>query len=191
MNAPSRHARVAMASSTLALAMILMSFAAVPLYSLFCRATGYGGATQVSAAAPAALGARNTTVRFDANVGGGLGWTFRPAQPEISARDGDVVTATYVLRNEGATETTAVAAFNVTPELAGSYFNKLQCFCFTEQTLKPGETREETVVFYVDPAIERDRDTADIGTITLSYTFFPVKTASGPLASRATGAVQR
>ncbi len=186
-----RDRRLAIALVALTAAMVGLSFAAVPLYSLFCKVTGFGGTTQVASVAPNALGQAKVTVRFDSNVSGGLAWTFHPDQENVTVATGETKTITYTLRNDTARETTGIASFNVTPELAGQYFNKIQCFCFTEQTLKPGETREENVVFFVDPAIEKDPEFNRMTTITLSYTFFPAKTPAASSAASAPAPVSK
>ena len=153
-----------------------LGFASVPLYRMFCEATGIDGTTNRGETAPGGTG-RQITVAFDSNVGKGLNWAFRPEIEEetidIGARDMAFFTAT----NRAATPVTGTATFNVTPAQAGKYFTKIQCFCFTEQTLKPGETARMPVIFYVDPKIADDPDARDISTITLSYTFYPVEKA--------------
>ena len=161
-----------------------LAFASAPLYSIFCQLTGYGGTTQV-ASAPPEEGAieRAITIRFDSNVAPGLPWTFEAETPSISIRIGQTATVFYKITNTGADETVGVAAFNVQPDLSGSYFNKLECFCFTDMRLKPGETVEVPVVFFVDPAIVKERDLDNLDTITLSYTFFTSKNATKPVAA--------
>ena len=155
--------------------MIALAYAAVPLYDLFCRTTGFGGTTQVSKAAPDQVLGRKITVRFDANVAGGLPWRFEPEVTSIDVKVGEVVTVKYVATNLSARETTAVAAYNVAPLTVGSYFQKINCFCFSEQRLKAGERQEMAVVFYVDPALAKDAENDGLNTITLSYTFNPVR----------------
>jgi cytochrome c oxidase assembly protein subunit 11 len=155
--------------------MIALSYAAVPLYNLFCRTTGFGGTTQVSRVAPKQSIGREVTVRFDSNVAGGLPWRFEPEANSIRLRIGDVVTVKYHVTNLSARETVGQAAYNVTPLTVGAYFVKINCFCFTEQRLKPGAKEDMTVVFYVDPALAKDADQNGLNTITLSYTFYPVK----------------
>jgi len=152
--------------------MVGASFAAVPFYNWFCRQTGFGGVTQVSEKAPTEVLGRKVTVRFDSNVAPGLPWKFEPEQNEISLRIGEVATVHYKVINEAAREITAQAAYNVSPPQVGAYFTKINCFCFTQQTLAAGETREMTVVFYVDPSIVKDQDLDRLNTITLSYTFY-------------------
>jgi cytochrome c oxidase assembly protein subunit 11 len=155
--------------------MVGAAFAAVPFYTWFCRTTGYAGTTQVAKAAPAGMLDRKITVRFDANVGPGLPWKFEPEVNSIDLKIGEVATVYFKVTNEAARPTAGQAAYNVTPPTTGAYFTKINCFCFTEQQLKPGETREMTVVFYVDPALVRDSDQDDLNTITLSYTMYPVR----------------
>ncbi|MBI3435118.1 MAG: cytochrome c oxidase assembly protein [Proteobacteria bacterium] len=155
--------------------MVGMSFAAVPLYDWFCRTTGFGGTTQVAVTAPGDVLARVVNVRFDANIDAALPWRFAPAQTSVSVRIGEVVTAVYHVTNLTARETAGIAAYNVAPLTVGAYFHKINCFCFNEVRLKPGERQELTVVFYVDPALARDREQDDLDTITLSYSFFPVR----------------
>lgn len=166
---------VAVACGALVGCMIGASYAAVPLYNWFCRATGFGGTTQVSAAAPAGQTGRTMKIRFDSNVGPGLPWKFEPEQNAIDVKVGEVVTVNYHVTNLSARETWATAAYNVAPLTVGAYFVKINCFCFTEQHLKPGEKQDMTVVFYVDPALVKDADQDDLNTITLSYTFYPQK----------------
>jgi len=165
--------------------MVGAAYAAVPFYNWFCRATGYNGTTQVAISAPSdAPLARKVAVRFDSNVTGGLPWKFEPEKNEIEIRIGEVVTVYYKVTNLSARTTTGQAAYNVTPLSVGSYFDKINCFCFTEQTMAPGETREMAVVFYVDPSIAKDSENDGLNTITLSYTFYPVREPSvKPLAA--------
>jgi len=167
--------------------MVGMAYAAVPLYDWFCRATGFNGTTQVSTAAPGEVLDRKITIRFDANVGGGLPWRFEPEQNTIEVKIGEVVTINYRVINLSARETTGLAAYNVAPLNLGAYFQKINCFCFNEQKLKAGEKREMPVVFYVDPALVRDSDAADLNSITLSYTFYPQREPSRPVAETRTG----
>jgi cytochrome c oxidase assembly protein subunit 11 len=155
--------------------MVGMAFAAVPLYSWFCRTTGFGGTTQVATLAPANVLDRRIEVRFDANVSGGLPWRFEPEQTSLVARIGEVVTVNFVVTNESALETTGQAAYNVSPPTVGAYFSKINCFCFTEQRLLPMEKRAMPVVFFIDPALVKDSEQDDLSTITLSYTMYPVR----------------
>jgi cytochrome c oxidase assembly protein subunit 11 len=171
-----RDAVVAASCGLVVVLMVGASYAAVPFYNWFCRATGFNGTTQVATAAPVnGPIARKISVRFDSNVAGGLPWKFEPEQTEIEVRIGEVVTVYYTVTNQSARETTGQAAYNVAPLTVGKYFEKINCFCFTEQTMAPGEKREMPVVFYVDPSILNDNDNATLNTITLSYTFHPVR----------------
>ena len=171
-----RDALVAASCGLVVVLMVGASYAAVPFYNWFCRATGFNGTTQVATAGPTAGPiARKISVRFDSNVAGGLPWKFEPEQTEIEIPIGQVTTIYYTVTNQSARETTGQAAYNVTPLTVGSYFEKINCFCFTEQTMAPGEKREMPVVFYVDPSIANDHDNDTLNTITLSYTFYPVR----------------
>lgn len=163
--------------------MVGASYAAVPLYNWFCKTTGFGGTTQVAEKAPDHILERTLAIRFDSNVAPGLPWKFIPEQNEIRVRIGEVATVKYKVVNEAAREITAQASYNVSPPQVGVYFNKINCFCFTEQTLKAGETREMAVVFYVDPSIVKDRDQDNLNTITLSYTFYRLPDAARPVAA--------
>ncbi len=184
--------RTATACVALVVAMVGAAYAAVPLYDLFCRMTGFGGTPMIASSAPAGVSDRTITVRFDANVTGGLPWRFSAEMPSVEARLGETVTVFYKVRNAGPEATTGIASFNVQPALAGAYFNKLQCFCFTEQTLQPGETMDSAVVFFVDPALADDPNVRDLNSITLSYTYFPAKGAKPITTSAvATGATAR
>jgi len=167
--------------------MIGASYAAVPFYNWFCKTTGYGGTTQVAEKAPDHILDRTVTVRFDSNVTPGLPWKFVPEQNEIQARIGEVVTVQYKVVNQAARDVSAQASYNVSPPQVGIYFNKINCFCFTEQTLKAGETREMAVVFYIDPSIVKDRDQDDLNTITLSYTFYRLPDPARPVAEAPDG----
>jgi cytochrome c oxidase assembly protein subunit 11 len=180
-----RDALVAAMCGLVVVLMVGAAYAAVPFYNWFCRTTGFNGTTQVAASAPssAPLG-RTIEVRFDANVAGGLPWKFEPETTAIKVRIGEVTTIYYNVTNQSARATTGQAAYNVAPLTVGAYFQKINCFCFTEQTFAPGEKREMPVVFYVDPAIVNDHDNDGLNTITLSYTFYPVREpATQPVAS--------
>ena len=171
-----RDAAVASICGFVVVLMVGASYAAVPFYNWFCRATGFNGTTQVATSAPSdAPLERKIAVRFDANVGPGLPWKFEPEQNEIEVRIGEVVTVFYTVTNQAARATAGVAAYNVAPLTVGAYFQKINCFCFTEQTMGPGEKREMPVVFYVDPALAKDSENDGLKTITLSYTFYPVR----------------
>jgi cytochrome c oxidase assembly protein subunit 11 len=171
-----RDATVAAICGFVVVLMVGAAYAAVPFYNWFCRATGFNGTTQVATAAPSAAPLeRKISVRFDSNVAGGLPWKFEPEQTEIEVRIGEVTTVFYKVTNQSARTTAGQAAYNVAPLTVGSYFEKINCFCFTEQTMAPGETRQMPVVFYVDPSIVKDSDNDGLNTITLSYTFYPVR----------------
>jgi cytochrome c oxidase assembly protein subunit 11 len=173
---PGRDTTVAALCGLLVALMVGASYAAVPFYNWFCRATGFNGTTQVATSAPTADPLqRKVAVRFDSNVAGGLPWKFEPEQTEIEVKIGQVVTVFYTVTNQSARTTTGQAAYNVAPLTVGAYFQKINCFCFTEQTMAPGEKREMPVVFYVDPAIVADSENDGLNTITLSYTFYPVR----------------
>jgi cytochrome c oxidase assembly protein subunit 11 len=186
-NNPHRASRrdllVAFACGGFVAAMVGASYAAVPLYSWFCRTTGFGGTTQVAHSAPAHISARQVTVRFDSNVAGGLPWSFEPERRTIDVRLGEVVTVYYKVTNEAARVTTGQAGYNVSPPTVGIYFEKINCFCFTQQTMKPGETRDMAVVFYVDPKLAKDSEQDALKEITLSYTFYPVREPEQPVAA--------
>ncbi|QRM54565.1 cytochrome c oxidase assembly protein [Sinorhizobium sp. BG8] len=172
------------ACATFVVAMVGMAYAAVPLYQMFCQVTGYNGTTQRVEQASDVVLDKKIKVRFDANVGNGLPWTFEPVQREIELKIGETVQVAYKAKNISSRETTGQAIFNVTPQQAGAYFNKVQCFCFTETKLKAGEEMEMPVVFFVDPAIVDTVETKNIHTITLSYTFYPHE-GPKPVASAA------
>jgi cytochrome c oxidase assembly protein subunit 11 len=167
-----RNVAAVLASLGIVAAMVGLSYASVPLYRLYCQVTGYQGATRTALRAPDAASAATITVRLDANVNNTLPWSFTPEQPQVTMALGESVTAVYRVKNLSDKPTVGSATFNVTPFDSGQYFNKIQCFCFTEHALKPGESAELPVTFFVDPKIRDNPDTADIGTITLSYTFF-------------------
>ncbi len=164
--------------------MIGMAYAAVPLYKMFCQATGYGGTTQrVEKQYAGRVLDRDITVRFDANTNG-IPWQFQPVARSVTMKIGETTQAHYSATNKFDRAVTGRATFNVQPELAGPYFNKVECFCFTDTTLKPGETLDMPVLFYVDPDIVNVPELKDLKTITLSYTMFPVE-KNKPVASSA------
>lgn len=182
-----RNRRTMLGAFAMALAMLGLGFAAVPLYDLFCRMTGFGGTTQVASAAEAdqaqslaermsgSAGARQFSIRFDANTASDMPWEFRPVQVIDRVSIGQRDMATYIARNNSSVPVTGTATFNVEPEQAGAYFNKIQCFCFTEQTLQPGQEVRMPVLFYVDPAVLEDPNMEGVEQITLSYTFHRAK----------------
>lgn len=153
--------------------MIGMSYAAVPFYKMFCRVTGYGGTVRQVEQASTVILDKTIKVRFDGNVANGLPWKFAPDQREVTMRIGETKQIFFHAKNLSNKETTGQATFNVTPDQTGAYFNKIQCFCFTETTLKPGEELEMPVLFFVDPDIVKEAETKSVSTITLSYTFYP------------------
>jgi len=155
-------------------AMVGGSYAAVPLYRIFCQVTGFGGTTNVAEKPSARVSKRVITVRFDATVNG-VPWAFQPEQRAIKTHVGETTLAFYRAENFGSTGVTGSATFNVTPLKAGQYFSKIECFCFTEQHLAAGESVDMPVSFFIDPAIELDRNMDEVHTITLSYTFYPVE----------------
>lgn len=176
--------RVGMLAAGLGVSMFALAFISAPLYDLFCRTTGFFGATQIAKTAPATASNQTVEVRFDANVAQGLPWRFEPEQAKMTVRLGEPNTAVYKVTNTSNRDITALASYNVTPGEAGLFFNKIQCFCFTEQTVKAGQTEELSVVFFVDPAMLKDDDSKSIDTITLSYTFFGQKKEAKPFADR-------
>ncbi len=152
--------------------MLGASFAAVPLYRLFCSATGYGGTTQTAERAPDGRGARRIQVHFDANVAPGLAWRLTPEVPDIMVTPGETKTIFFRVENLSDATSSGQARFNVAPDQAGAWFDKISCFCFTEQTLKPHEKAEWPVVFFLDPKLDQDKTMAAVDAITLSYTMF-------------------
>ena len=183
----SRNDRVVLYCAAGVVFMTGLSFAAVPLYDLFCRATGYDGTPQRATAAPAAdkIANRTITIRFDSNVDPKLGWSFQPVARSVKVRVGENKLAFFRAKNEEGIPVVGHASFNVAPEKAAIYFAKIQCFCFVEQKLEPGQTVDMPVSFFVDPAILDDRNLDDVTEITLSYTFYPsVKQAAAPARPR-------
>jgi cytochrome c oxidase assembly protein subunit 11 len=171
--------RVALYALLIAAGMLALGFAAVPLYRMFCQVTGLNGTTQRAdgAQAPGAVVGKIVNVRFDANVAPSLDWRFEPEQRVERVAIGAREMAFFTATNLSDKPITGTANFNVTPDQAGQYFTKVQCFCFTEQTLQPGESVRMPVIYYVDPRLIEDQDARDISEITLSYTFFPVDSA--------------
>ena len=169
--------RFAVALGVLVAGMVGLAFASVPLYKLFCQVTGYGGTPRIETAGTnAVVSAKRIDVRFDANTDPHIPWRFNPEQVKLTVKLGEPTLAFYRAHNNGKDTVTGTAVFNVTPYKAGPYFSKIQCFCFTEQTLKPGESVDMPVEFVVDPEILTDPNTSDIKAITLSYTFYRAET---------------
>ena len=179
-----RNRAVALPVAAAALGMLGMAFAAVPLYRAFCAATGYGGTTQVSKAAPTVEGTRVLSVRFDTNIAAALPWTLTPEIPVVDVRAGETKTVFFKAHNASDHAISAVAGYNVSPEQSGAFFDKISCFCFSEQRLEAGETAEWPVVFYLDPALEKDATMAHVDNITLSYVLYPVADKSAAAADR-------
>src|SRR3954449_9424950 len=177
---PNRNKTTVLLLAGVILGMAGLSFASVPLYRLFCQATGYGGATPRASSGPAETAGALVTVRFDAAVAPDLAWEFRPLVREVRLHPGEQREVFYRTVNRSAEAVTGTATFNVTPAKSGIYFDKLQCFCFTEQRLQPGESRDMGVQFFVDPELVKDPSTRDVNTITLSYTMFRKPDAAAP-----------
>lgn len=180
-----RHRRVGLICASIVVGMAGASYAAVPLYRLFCQVTGFNGTTMVAAAPSTSVIDRTVSVRFDANTRSGLPWTFEPVQRTVDVKLGENALVFYRATNTSDRPVTGTALFNVSPELAGQYFNKIECFCFKEQTLQPGESIEMPVSFFVDAAYDRDADIGHISQITLSYSFFPATPAATGVAGAA------
>lgn len=179
--------RTALACGGLAIGMTGLAFASVPLYDAFCKATGYDGTPRQGPALAASAGFADTmVVYFDTNVASTLPWKFRAEARSVEARLGEAKTVFFQVRNTGTTPSTGVATFNVQPGLMGGYFVKIECFCFKEQTLQPGETLDVPVVFYVDPDVRKDSNTAHLSEMTLSYTYFASKNGEPVTAALAT-----
>lgn len=172
--------RVGALAALMAVVMVGLAYAAVPLYRMFCEATGFGGTTQVASAVPlnTSVTGRSIKVRFDSNTAPGLDWRFRPKATEVSIPIGEKRLGFYTASNRGSTPITGRAVYNVSPDIAGRYFIKIDCFCFTEQTLAAGETVDMPVSYYIDPAILDDPAASKVDEITLSYTFYPVDNPS-------------
>ncbi|WP_158813698.1 cytochrome c oxidase assembly protein [Methylocapsa sp. S129] len=178
-----RNHLVAACAVLAAVAMVGAAYAAVPLYFMFCRATGFAGTTQVATAAPALKGQRVLTVRLDANVAPGLPWSFEAETASVQLRTGATATVYFKVRNRVSRETAATAVYNVSPGVAGAYFDKISCFCFSEQHLGPDETAELPVVFFLDPRLEQDETLNGVQEITLSYTLFAALDSNRPVAA--------
>jgi cytochrome c oxidase assembly protein subunit 11 len=175
--AAQRNNRTALITAIIGVTMLALAFAAVPLYRIFCEVTGFDGTPLRAERAPGAV-AGEVKVQFDANVHPGLPWRFEPEQNAVEVQPGAATKIFYRAQNLSARPITGQARFNVTPDTVGKYFNKIQCFCFTEQTLKGGQSVDMPVVFYVDPKLRDDPDTKDVHEITLSYTFYPVESVT-------------
>jgi cytochrome c oxidase assembly protein subunit 11 len=194
-----RNRRLGAAIAGVVVGMVGVSFAAVPLYDLFCRVTGYNGTPMIGGAGPTARGEGVVTIRFNANTQPNLPWRFEPAQPAVQLQLGEEAVGFYQARNLSDRPVTGVATYNVTPEVAGRYFHKTACFCFEQQTLTPGESVDMPLSFWVDPKIAEDPNTRGIRTITVSYTFFRslndadragALANAGPHVGRASGATR-
>jgi len=184
---PKRHSVVGLALAGLVAGMVGLSFAAVPLYRVFCQATGYNGTPQRADAGPKQVLDKTIRIRFDGNVDRSLPWQFVPEKATMDVKIGETALAFFKATNRTEGPVTGTAIFNVTPEQAGLYFTKIECFCFTEQTLAAGASAEMPVTFFVDPKIVEDRDTKNIAEITLSYTFYRNDKAAGVAAAPAAG----
>jgi len=182
-----RHGIVALSLVGLVAAMVGLAFASVPLYRMFCQATGYGGVPQRAEHAPAEILDRTIRVRFDANVGNGLPWTFAPVERVIEVKIGETALAFFKASNTSAAPVSGTAVFNVVPEIAARYFTKIECFCFKQQTLAAGASVEMPVTFFVDPKFVEDEDTKNISEITLSYTFYRTDKDPGVAAAPPAG----
>ena len=180
---PLKNRRTMMSLMMIVVGMGSLAAASPPLYRIFCQVTGFGGTTMRAQALPDSISDRVITIRFDANVAD-MPWSFQPEQRAVPVRIGENGLVSYRATNRGSVAMTGMATFNVTPEIAGPYFSKIACFCFTDQRLEPGESVEMPVSFFVDPAILKDRNLDDLKTITLSYSFFRSKTPEArPMAS--------
>ncbi|MCF6320286.1 MAG: cytochrome c oxidase assembly protein [Rhizobiaceae bacterium] len=178
------HRNLVIACSAIVIGMAGLSYAAVPLYRIFCQITGYGGTTQrADNADDIEIIDRQITVRFDGNIANGLNWEFKPKVRQVTLKLGEQTQFSYVAENLSDKPLTGTATFNVTPQYAGAYFNKIECFCFTETTLQPGEKIDMPVVFFIDPELDREEIMKNLKTITLSYTFFPKEMEAAPVAS--------
>ena len=189
-NADRRMLRTAFACGGLAVGMVGLAFASVPLYDAFCKATGYDGTPRQGPALTADAGTTDSmAVHFDTNVSSSLPWRFKAESQRVEARLGETKTVFFQVKNTGKTASTGVATFNVQPGLMGGYFVKIECFCFKEQTLQPGETLDVPVVFYIDPEVRKDSNTAHLSEMTLSYTYFASKNGEPITAAVATTGV--
>ncbi|MGI4850977.1 MAG: cytochrome c oxidase assembly protein [Janthinobacterium lividum] len=171
----SSHRRVLIILVSLVGFMGALAFASVPLYRIFCQKTGYGGTPRIALRASSEISQHQLNIRFNASVHRDLDWSFEPLQNQLSLHAGEVGLAFYRVRNNTDQPIVGIATYNVTPDKAGPYFNKIECFCFEEQTLQPHQSIDMAVQFFIDPDIEKDKQARDIQTITLSYTFFSAK----------------
>ena len=171
-----KNARLAWSLAAAVGGMLALAYAASPLYDMFCRATGFGGTPQVAQAGERPVISRTVNVRFDSNVDANLPWRFTPLEREVKVKLGEERLVHYRVTNVSQRPIVGTSTYNVTPETSGAWFNKLQCFCFTEQLLLPGQSMDMPVVFFVDPEMDKDRRYDNVRTITLSYTFFEAKT---------------
>jgi len=182
MNSPSnddlvqKNARTGLIVLAVVMSMIGLAFASVPLYSLFCRVTGFGGTTQTAAALPDRIIERTVTVKFNADTGLNMPWEFKPDLREVDVRMGERGLASFTAHNKTNTPVAGTALYNVTPPKAGQYFHKIQCFCFDKQILTPGQKMSMPVMFFIDPAMDDDPNMKDVTVITLSYTFYQSET---------------
>ena len=182
-----RHSILALSLVGLVAGMVGLSFASVPLYRVFCQVTGYGGVPQRAEKAPGEVLDRTVTIRFDGNVDRSLPWTFAPVQQTMDVKIGETALAFFKATNNSSVPVSGRAIFNVSPELAGRYFTKIECFCFTQQTLAGGQSVEMPVTFFVDPKIVDDEDTKNMSEITLSYTFYRTDKDAAKAASSSNG----
>jgi len=182
-----RHRVSAAWCAALVVAMVGAAYASVPLYRLFCQVTGFDGTPRVAAKAPTTVLDKTVVIRFDANVTPGLPWRFEPVQNTMQVKIGETNLAFFRATNTSDQPVRGTAIYNIFPEIAAVYFNKLQCFCFTEQLLEPGQSIEFPVSFFIDPAIVNDRDARTVTHITLSYTFNPMAAPKPGVADRRAG----
>jgi cytochrome c oxidase assembly protein subunit 11 len=184
------HRTIAVSCIAVVLAMVGLAYAAVPLYRLYCQVTGYAGTTQRAATASSRIVDHVLTVHFDANVDRGLPWRFEPLQRKVDVKVGENTLVFYKATNTSDKPVTGTAVFNVAPEAMGIHFNKIECFCFTEQRLEPGQSIDMPVSFYIDPAFVEDEDAKDLPELTLSYTFYPVSEKQEQTVAKSTGSVE-
>lgn len=170
-----RNLYTALSLAGIVFGMVLLAYASVPLYRLFCQITGIGGTTQASMTAPDTMLDRVVTVRFNADMAPSMPWQFRPLQSQVTVHIGEQKLVAYTAENQSDKALVGVATYNVTPFKVGPYFNKIQCFCFENQLLNPGQQVNMPISFFIDPAFAEDPDMRDVHTITLSYTFFRAK----------------